>query len=55
MNKHTDFQDKTAGTQLTVMTDRTLGGSSIHDGQLEIMVLLHFGILNISYKIIYIV
>ena len=53
MSKHTDFQDKTAGTQLTVMTDRTLGGSSIHDGQLELMVRLHFDIFNISYKIIY--
>ena len=33
------LQDKTAGTQLTVMTDRSNGGSSIHDGMLEVMVM----------------
>ena len=32
------MQDNSRGVQLTVMTDRSQGGSSLNDGQLELMV-----------------
>jgi lysosomal alpha-mannosidase len=35
---HIFIQDETRGTQLTVLTDRAEGGSSLKDGQLELMV-----------------
>ena len=44
------LQDKTAGTQLTVMTDRSNGGSSIHDGMLEVMVMFQLLFKQIFYQ-----
>lgn len=37
VNSRIYIQDKTAGTQLTVMTDRSNGGGSVQDGNIEIM------------------
>jgi len=36
------LQDMSAGEQFTVLTDRSEGGASIHDGEVELMVHLTF-------------
>ncbi|OQV16531.1 Lysosomal alpha-mannosidase [Hypsibius exemplaris] len=38
VNSRIFIQDETKGTQLTLLTDRTQGGTSLNDGELELMV-----------------
>jgi len=33
-----NLQDKARNVQLTVLTDRSQGGASLHDGEIELMV-----------------
>jgi len=37
-----DWQDTAKNVQLTVLTDRSQGGASIHDGEIELMVCSRF-------------
>jgi len=41
-----DLQDKAKNVQLTVLTDRSQGGASIHDGEIELMVCIVFVFFN---------
>jgi len=42
-----DLQDKAKNVQLTVLTDRSQGGASIHDGEIELMVCIVFVFLMV--------